>query len=398
MRWVRRIFVVVVVLAAALLIVRGLWPKPVIVDVARVGRGPFRVTVDEDGRTRVKDRHLVAAPLSGHLARLELHPGDHVEAGAVLARIVPLEPPLIDARTRAELESRLGGARAAHKQAEASVARSEAASEQAERARARVAALLERGAAAPGDLERAELAARTRAKELESARFGVRAADHEVAMAEAMLSRAQGSAQAARDEFVIRSPLAGRVLKVMRESEGPVAAGQSLVELGDPQALEIVVDVLTSDAVGIRPGAKVVLRGWGGEAPLAGRARLVEPSAFSRVSALSVEEQRVNVIVDPEGPPALRAELGDGWRVEAEISVWETASAISVPASAEFRDDVGWAVFVVRAGRAHQVQVGLGRRGRLALEVTEGLGEGDVVILHPSDRVRDGEAVSAGSS
>ena len=429
-------------------IARGLWslvgvglvtatvfaflPKPVPVEVATIERGLLRVTVDEDGKTRVVDRYVVSAPLAGHMARIELHPGDPVEEGTLLATLEPVAPPLLDARTRAETEARLLAAQAAKRQASAAVGRAKATFEFAEKERDRIAELVRKGSMSSRNLDVAELDLSSREQELVSARFGVRVAQYEVEVAKAALQRIDdagakadkgkpkpkpepGSDPEADDQpregvIEVESPIAGRVLRVLQEQEGVVQLGTPLVELADPGALEVVVDVLTTDAVQIRPGDPVDLREWGGSTPLRGRVRLVEPSAFTKVSALGVEEQRVNVIIDldevapaepaaSEDAPKLEAEesplrsLGDGYRVEVSIVVWEGENVVLLPVSALFRANEGWAVWKLVDGKATLQAVELGQREGLVVEVVSGLAVADQVVIHPSDAVVDGVAV-----
>jgi HlyD family secretion protein len=386
---------------AALAVVAGfvvVWqPDPIMVDLATARRGPMRVTIDEDGRTRVKDRYLVSAPLLGNLARIELHPGDAVEPGKVLARIVPLEPPLLDERTRAQAEGRVAAAGAARNQAHATIDRVRTSLAYAQKESERQRALIGSGASAPRAAERAELEERSLSEELASAEFGARVADHELQVAQAALgriARPRGKNEA-EPEVEITSPVRGRVLRVIQESEGAVQPGQPLLEIGDPTALEIVVDVLTSDAVAIQPGAKAEIERWGGAQALPAHVRLIEPSAFTRVSALGVEEQRVNVVIDLDAPHATWSALGDGYRVEAAIEVWNGNDVLSVPASAVFRRGEGWAVFQVKNGKALVQNVEIGRQNMDSEQITRGLQAGDQVIVHPSDRVADGASVEA---
>ena len=318
----------------ALIVVASL-PKPVPVDAAEVERGVLEVTIDEAGRTRVKDRYTISAPLAGTLARIELRPGDTVEEGAVIGRVEPLAPQLLDDRSRAQAQARVAGALAAQRQARAAVSRAQAALELAEQNEARQSALAQRGGASAQSLDQARFETRARREELTSARFGVRVADYEVRMARAALGSVESGE--ATESMEITSPVAGRVLRVVQESEGVVQPGTPLVEVGDPAALEVVVDVLTADAVKVEPGAPVSLERWGGEGALEGRVRRVEPSAFTKVSALGVEEQRVNVVIDIDSPRERWTQLGDGYRVEARMQIWREEDALKIPASALFR-------------------------------------------------------------
>lgn len=385
-RWVKRVVIGVLVVGGVLALGSSMAEKPVEVDLARVERGPLVVTVDEDGRARVRDRYVVSAPASGHLARIELEPGDPVEPGTVLARMVPAASPLLDPRSRSTAEARVAAAAAAEERAGAAVERAEAAARFAEVEARRFASLAEEGVIAARELEQVRLQERTAKAELASARFAHQAARHELQMARASLGRTGGPGG---DGIAIRSPVAGRVLEVRVESEGTVSLGTPLVEVGDPDGLEIVVDVLTQEATEIAEGAPARIERWGG-GPLKARVRRVEPSAFTRVSALGVEEQRVDVVLDLSEPAP---GLGDGYRVEARIVVWSADDALSIPASAVFRDGDGWAVFRVENAKAKLTAIGVGRRTGRKVQIIEGLAPGDRVVLHPSDAVRDGVAV-----
>lgn len=378
------------VLAAGLVaaVVLALRPRAVAVETALVSRGPMRVSVDQDGRTRVKDRYVVSAPLAGTVARSALHVGDTVRVGDVVARLVPLAAPLLDPRARDAALARVTAADAAWRQAGTAVAEARSAREFAARESERAATLLAGGAIAPRDAEQAALGLRQRTEALASAEFGQRVAEAELRIARSALQRFEGAASGG--DFVVRAPVAGQVLRVPQENAGVVQPGTPLVEIGDAAAIEVVVDVLTADAVEIRPGAPVVLDRWGGAQPLAGRVRRVEPSAFTHLSALGVEEQRVNVLVDLEGPRAAWQALGDGFRVDARIRIWEAADVVRVPAGAVFRHGEAWAVFAVREGRAVRQPIRIGRRNGVEVQVLDGLRPGDEVVLYPGDTVEDG--------
>jgi HlyD family secretion protein len=389
-RWIKRAFGVLVLVGLAALIVVALLPKPVAVDVAPATQGPMRVTVDEDGTTRVKDRYVVSAPLRGSLQRLELRPGDAVKLGGTLARMVPMAPALLDERTRGSAEARVAGALAAQRQARALADRARAHQDFVKKDTERQRTLFDKGVTTREALDQAELSERTASADVDSAKFGTQVADYEVQMARAALGRLSKQAKPGGEEqMLVTSPVDGRVLKVLHQSEGAVQAGTPLVEVGDPKALEIVVDVLTSDAVNVRSGAEASIVEWGG-APLQAWVRTVEPSAFTRISALGVEEQRVNVLLDPSGPAAAWAPLGDGYRVKAQIVTNQKSGALQVPSSAVFRHDAGWAVFRAVDAVARLTPVELGLRTQRDVEVVGGLGAGERVVLHPSDRIRDG--------
>lgn len=394
-RWIKRGFLLALAGGLVALLVVAMLPKPALVDVAAAERAELRVTVDEDGATRVKDRYVVSAPLTGSLARIELDPGDPVKQGDLIARIVPLAPALLDERTKLSAEARVAATLAAQRQSSALVERAKAHQDFVKKDGERQRSLFAEGAVAKDSVDQAELAQRTAAADLDSAKFGAKVADYEVEMARAALGRLGKKAKpGAEEQLLVMAPVAGRVLKVLHKSEGVVQAGTPLVELGDPRALEAVADVLTSDAVRIHPGSSALLVEWGGP-PLPARVRIVEPSAFTRLSALGVEEQRVNVVLEPAGPVEAWQHLGDGYRVKAEIVTEENPNALQVPASAVFRHDSGWAVFRIEGEVARLNPIVLGLRTQRRVEVTEGLEAGTRVVLHPSDRIRDGVQIEA---
>jgi len=387
-RRVRRVVLVFFALVVAGLVVVSLIPEPVPVDVVAVRRADLRVAVDEDGTTRVKDRYVVAAPLAGSLARVEFRAGDVIREGDVIARILPSSAPLLDARTRAELGARVAAASAGIRQAESGAARARSAADLSSTELERTRILVARGGSTAQLLERSEAEAQIRREDVASADFAVRIARHQLAMAQA----ASGDASPRTAEsppFEVQSPISGRVLRVLQASAAPVAPGTPIVEIGDPSALEIVVDVLTSDAVRIRPGARVTIDRWGGVGALQGRVRMVEPSAFTKTSALGVEEQRVDVIVDLVEPHERWSALGDGYRVLASIVVDESRHALVVPELAMFRLGDADALYEVVDGRARLRRVRVGRRNGIDVEILAGLSERARVIVHPSERVVD---------
>jgi len=394
MRWVKLTLVLGLVAAVVAAIVAALMPKPVPVETATVEQGQLRVTIDEDGRTRVQDRHVITAPLSGDLARIELEPGTHVEEGTVLAHIEPNPPPLLDARARSELQARAQAAEATVRQASATIARADTRASFASKQAARLRKLQSAGNASDEEAETAELEATSAARERDSAKFAARVAKHELEMAKAALARSAGtSGQKTNDVFEIRSPIVGTVLRILRESEGVITAGTPIMEVADPHALEIVVDVLTSDAVEIEHGDAVIIERWGGEGTLAAHVKLVEPSAFTKVSSLGVEEQRVNVIIELDDPFERWQALGDGYAVEAAVVVFEDDAAVQVPTSALLRNIDGWSVYVIEDGAAKLRPVEIGRRGARAVQILAGVEPGETLVVHPSDRVRDGTKV-----
>lgn len=393
--WTRRALWVLAGLFAAGVLVFAFAPRPVEVETATVSRGAFRKTVDEDGRTRVRDRYVVAAPVPGRLLRVELKPGDAIAPGALLARLVPAPPTPLDARTEQEYRERAAGADATRLRTTANLERARVALDQAKAEEARAAKLADQGFASRQMLDNAQREVELKGKELAAARFDEDAAGHQLAMARAALARYRQDAGGKPGGAVweIRSPVPGRVLRVIQESEAPINAGAPIVEIGDPRELEIVVDVLTADAGGIAPGAPVELDRGGGAPVVAGRVRLVEPSAFTKVSALGVEEQRVNVVIDFAAAPTAWGNVGDGHRVDARITVETRADALLVPNGALFRHGDGWAVFAVADGRARLRPVAIGPRNGLVAVALRGLETDETVIVYPSDAVRDGVRV-----
>ncbi len=375
------------------LLVYAFRPVAAEVDTAAVSRDPLVVTVAAEGKTRIRERYVVSTPLAGQLLRIRHRPGDEVTAGqSIVATIEPSDPSLLDARAKAEIDARVKATDAARQQADAGLKRAKTAHDLARRQWERVKGL---GTAVSTD-ERdvAEGKERVAADEVRAAEFAVRVAEfeHEQAKAARVRTQPRLSADAEADRLDIRAPIGGLVLRVFQESEAVVAGGTKLLELGDPRDLEMEIDVLSTDAVKMRPGARVIVDHWGGPEPLAGRVRVVEPAGFLKVSALGVEEQRVNVIADFTDPLDKRKPLGDAYRVEARIVISE-GEAVKVPAGALFRKGTGWACFAVRDGRVKLTEVTVGRTNGLETEVSSGLAEGDTVVLHPSDRVKDGVRV-----
>jgi HlyD family secretion protein len=359
-------------------------PTVIPVEIAAVERGPLRVTIDEEGRTRVRDRYVVVAPAAGRVARIALQEGAPVRRGMVVARLsaAPLDP-----RSREQAVARLDGAEDAQRAAAAAVSEARAALDQAARSRGRAESLFAKHLLSPEQREEAALAETTAVRRFQAADFTAQAAAHDVEQARAVVAGGGGSS------LPLVSPVRGQVLRIPERSERVVTAGTPLLELGDPTRLEIVVDLLSEDAVKVRPGDRMLIGDWGGERPLEAHVRVVEPSGFTKVSALGVEEQRVNVIADlDETPP----QLGDGYRVETQVVLWE-GTALKVPSSALFQDGDRWRVFVVREGRARSGVVQVGHRNPFEVEITGGLVAGDLVIRHPTDKLADGVRVAARS-
>ena len=397
--WARRGAWVVAAVVAAGVLAWAFYPRPLAVDVATVARGTFVRTIDEDGKTRVRERYVGSAPLAGRDLRIALDAGDPVEPGTLLATLVPTDPVLLDTRTEDELAERVGAAEARRLGATAAVRRAKVAADLAQSELVRLRNLGTQGFASGQAVERAEREAELRAGDLAVARFDEEAAGHELAMARAALSRAKqtSGSSAARQRFEVHSPVAGRVLRVMQESEASIPIGSPLLEIGDPDTLEAVVDVLSTDAEAVRAGAPVEFDRGASATPLSGRVRLVEPAAFTKVSALGIEEQRVNVVIDFAATAAelARHHLGDGYRVDARIEVARRDDALLVPTAALFRQGDGWAVFVVADGRTRATSVRIGERNATQALVEAGLAAGTRVVVYPADAVRDGVRVSS---
>jgi HlyD family secretion protein len=382
-------------------------PTPVEVDSGRAERGTLTVTVDHEGKTRVRQRYVVSSPLAGRLLRVVLRPGDRVEASkTLLAAIEPVDPALLDVRARSQALARVDGAEAALKKATSEVERTRALASQARKVMDRDKSLQSRmrgGVSVEqyeGDVfqEQASLAG------ARSAEFALKIAGFELEQAQAALVHTRvaspgegngvsGSSNTFR--FEVPSPISGVVLRVFQESTTVVAPGTRLLEVGDPSDLECEVDLLSTDAVKVRPGQRVIFEQWGGDKPLEGRVRVREPSGFTKVSALGVEEQRVNVITDLTDPPSARPTLGDAYRVDARVVIWEGKDVLKVPAGSLFRRDGGWAVFRVEGGRAVARPVQVGHSNGFETEILGGLVAGDSAILHPGDRVSNGVPVRA---
>ena len=391
---IRGAVLVLVVVAIAGTFAWLLLPGPVSVETAAVTRGRFVATVDEDGKTRVRERYVVAAPLAGRSTRIPFKVGDKVATDDVLVSIFPALAPLLDPRSRREIEERLGAAEAARERTQAVVERARAQAAQAKTEFERTRTLFERGASTSQALERAELALRVADRDLRAAEFQDHAVEHEIAQAKAVLASYEQGGNTPIDHWNVTAPVDGVILKVSQKSETVVAPGTPLIEIGDPRDLEIVVDVLSTDAVETTAGADVIIERWGGPGKLTGRVRRVEPTAFTKISTLGVEEQRVNVIVDVVSPAESWTGLGDSYRVEVRISVFERDDAIIVPTGALFRVGAEWYSYIVRNGRAERRKIEVLRRAGRSAAIAAGLAVDDTVIVYPSDRVSPGVRVA----
>lgn len=382
----KKIIIILGVLAMGAATLFWLMPDPVAVEVAKVTVGELQVTVDEDGETRAHDRFVVSAPVAGRVARIDLHEGDPIKKGQVVAVLWPLP---LSARERVEQLARISAAEAQLREARERVRHHQTSYEQTRRESQRMQKLAAAGLVSQQEAEQAGVAETTSANELEAARFRVRSAEADLIAARAALLALNASPESSA-QVRIRSPATGRVLRIPEKSERVVEAGTALITLGDPRRIEIVIDLLSTDAVKVKPGMPMLIEGWGGSTPLRSRVRVVEPYAFTKVSALGVEEQRVNVIGDFLDAPGA---LGDGYRVEARIVIWSDENVLKVPVSALFREGENWAVFVVEAGRARRREITIGQRNAFQARVLQGLQEGESVIRYPSNDISDGTRV-----
>ncbi len=371
----------------------GLWPKPVIIETGVVTRSPLTVRVSEEGKTRVRNRYVVAAPVAGKMRRVPLKPGDPVEAGkTLLTTIEPVAAPLLDPRARAQAEAVVSMHEASRRKAAESLAAVRTALELSEADRDRMRAVKQQGTLSASDRDRMESAASIKAAEVRAAEFSLQVIDYELAQARAVLERPEISS--AGNLVEVKSPVSGRVLNVMQESETIVAPGMQILEIGDPTDIEIEAEILSRDAVAIQPGDAVEIDQWGGDKPLPGRVRRVEPAAFTKISALGVEEQRVIVLSDLIDPPPAAKMLGDRYRVEVRVAVWHSEDVLVVPSGALFRQGNTWKTFIYQNGRARLATLEAGHSDGHLTEVLSGLQPGDQVLLHPPDTVKDGTTVT----
>jgi HlyD family secretion protein len=374
----------------------GFMPRAVPVDLAEVKRGPLTVTVEEEGKTRVTERYQVSAPVAGYVRRIDLKAGDTVAAGQVLALIEPARSVALDPRTRVQAQAQVNATQAALAVAQENARAATATAQLAQQERVRAETLRQSNFLSAQALD-ASRTAETRARAAQQASaHAVRVARFELEMARtAVTSTARLQAGGADEQMPVRAPVAARVLRLLHESEGAVASGQPLLEIGNPDTLEVEVEVLSTHAVKIAPGSRVILDRWGGEQAVVGRVRVVEPSGFTKISALGVEEQRVRVIVDFTSPREAWQRLGDGYRVEARFVLWEGEDVLQLPTSALFRHGEGWAVFALNGKRARLTPVETGQRAGLATQVLSGLAAGTQVVSHPDDALSDGARVKS---
>lgn len=394
--WRKHPGILVTAVIVLVLLAWGFWPRPVLVDIAAAKQGEFTVTIEEEGRTRVIDRYIVSAPVDGVACRINLDVGDTIKQGEVLVNITPLQSQVLDPRSQAQARASVAAALSALHAAEQQAAGAKAAAELAVKEEARLRTLAAQGLVPKDAHDKAQTDVITTNAAQRSAQFAVDVARYELQAAESVLQYAGAKhSEGFAGGVPLIAPVTGQVLKVAHECEGVVSTGQALLEVGDTSVLEVEVDVLSDDAVRIKPGMRVTFDRWGGEQPLEGKVRVIEPVGFTKISALGVEEQRVGIIADFTSPKEQWQSLGDGYRIEARFIVWQEENILQIPASALFRYKDGWAVFAVEHGKAQVRPVEAGRRNGLQAQILSGLSEGDNVIVHPGDDVEDGIQVKA---
>ena len=397
-RLIKRGLLGALALFIALLFVYALMPSPVLVDTEAIGRGPLEVTVDEEGETRIREIYTVSAPIGGMVLRAPREIGDRVEKGKTLVAIIqPVDPSFLDVRRRRELEAAVAAAEAAVSHTRTQIVRARVELRFAESEKKRAQSLAQRGTVSKRTLEKAEMDVDVRQAELEQSRANLELRERELESTKARLigPETRIDVETNGDDCCVEvfAPENGRVLKIQTESEQVVRPGEALLEIGDPQDLEIVVDLLSTDAVKVRQGAAAHVEGWGGGKELAAKVRRIDPAGFTKISALGIEEQRVNTILDLVDPKENWQQLGHDFRVFVRVIVWKSDNVLRVPLSALFRSGDDWAVFKFEDGRAVLTPVKIGQRNNKHAEIIEGLDARDRVILHPSDRVADGVGV-----
>ena len=372
------------------------WPQPELVDLEEVTRGPFQVTVQDEAKTRVRDVYIVSAPVGGRLLRVPNYAGDEVVAGqTIVAQLEPSEPAFLDSRARAQAEARVKAATAARALSAADVRQAQAEVDNAASELKRVEGLAPRGLVAQVELERAQMRQQKAGAALESSRAALSVKQYELENARMLLADFSGANPEGLPFISLKAPVTGRVFRVLQKSESVVTAGTPILEIGNDGALEVAADMLSTDAVKVRAGAEAWITDWGGPKELAARVRLIEPSGFTKFSALGVEEQRVKIVLDIVEPQEAWTDLGDGFRVNVRIAIWASEDEVLAPLGALFRRDASWAAFVARGGRASLTPVTVGQVNGREAQITNGLKEGERVVLHPSDRIRDGTRIAA---
>ena len=392
-QWRRRIIWFAVLLLIVTALVYGFKPQPRLVDMASAARAPMQVAIEEEGETRVIDRYIITAPVAGTTCRVDLDVGDSVEKDQMLVTINPLQSQALDPRSRAEAEARVAAAEDVLRADEQNVASARADADLAGKELKRVEPLAKEGHISQDRLDQVIAQKRSAAAALRSAEFAVNVAKHQLDAARTALRYTGNRSSNPEDMVQVLAPVSGRILKLQHECAGVVPRGEPLMEIGDTRSLEIETDVLSADAVKIKPGMPVLYERWGGESPLTGRVRRVEPVGFTKISALGVEEQRVLIISDITSPAEEWQTLGDGYRVESRFILWEDQDVLQIPASALFRSKGQWSLFVMRDDKARLRTVKVGRRNGLSAQILDGLAEGEAVITHPDNTITDGVGV-----
>lgn len=392
-QWQRRITWLSVLLIILAALAYGFRPQPRLVDMVEAKLAPMQVAIEEEGKTRVIDRYIISAPVAGTTCRVDLDVGDSVEKNQMLVNIKPLQSQALDPRSHAEAEATVAAAESALRAAEQNVHSARADADLAGKELTRLEPLAKQGHVSIDRLDQARATKRSTAATLRSAVFAVDVAKHELDAARTALRYTGNTSSNPEDMVQVLAPVTGQVLKVQQECEGVVSPGQPLLEIGDTRSLEIETDVLSADAVKIKPGMSVLYERWGGEKPLTGHVRRVEPVGFTKISALGVEEQRVLIISDIASDTEQWQTLGDGYRVESRFILWDEQDVLQIPASALFRVEDQWALFVMKNSKAKRRNVKVGQRNGLSAQILNGLTEGEAVITHPDNTIEDGVAV-----
>lgn len=392
--WRRRVIWLMVLLLVVAALIYGFQPQPRLVNVAEAIRAPLQLSVEEEGKTRVIDHYIISAPVAGTTCRVDMEIGDYVKKDQPLVTIEPLKSQALDPRSRAEAQHRVAAKEAALRAAEQNTQSAQAEAELAKIELNRIKPLASQDYIAKDKLDQATTLVRSTVAAKRSADFAVDVARHEVSAARTALQYTGAKGELNPSTTVqVRAPVSGRVLKIQHQCAGVVSRGQPLLEIGDTRSLEIATDVLSSDAIKIKPGMRVIFNRWGGEKPLQGQVRTVEPVGFTKVSALGVEEQRVLVISDITSDAEQWQNLGDGYRVEARFILWEDKDILQIPASALFRIKDSWTVFTMENRKAKRRSVEVGKRNGLSAQIIKGLHESEKVITHPDNAIEEGVVV-----
>lgn len=392
----RKLSVIIIILVAVLATLYGFIPKAVDVDLVDISRGPLQVTIEEEGRTRLKERFVISAPISGYMQRIVAKVGDPVRKGEAVVVLEPLRSQSLDPRSRAEAEAVVSAAKAALNAAQEKERAAAADADYIRKRSERIAKLYSKGYAAKDQFDQTESELNKSRAVRDSAKAAADVARFEFDRAKATLQNFNPVKRTVNHSTVyISSPVSGNIFRIYRESEGSVNTGEPLLDIGNAENLEVRVEVLSSDAVKIKKGTPVLFKRWGGDEPLLGVVRVVEPAGFTKISSLGVEEQRVLIIVDITSPPDTWRVLGDGYRLEAHFIVWEGKDVLQVPASALFRSGKEWAVFVNDNGRARERTVEVGQRNGLTAEIISGIKANEKVIAHPDDSISDGTRIKS---